>query len=860
MPSTAATTYAFDARGLLTSVSDALNHVTTYGYDDAGRRVTVTDPNNATTTMAYDAAGHLTSLTDALTNVVRFGFDAAGQQTSITNARGKTTSVTYDPLGHPLTRKDPLNRTTSFQYDSLGELTQTTDGRGTVVGFAYDAAGNRTAETFPSNGSVTWAYDAANRRTSMTDPLGTTTWSYDAASRTTSVGAPQGTVGYSYNADGSRAAMTLPGSKSVSYGYDSAGRLNAVSDWLNRTVGFSYDIDGHRAGITRPNGVTTSETYDAAGRLTGISHTGPNSTTLRHFSYTLDAAGNRPAVASEGGSETYTLDAANRLTNATYPQGDTASYSYDGNGNMLTKKVGSTTTTYSYDDADQLLSDGATSSTYDQNGNTLTAGSSAYTWDFANRMTSASAGGTSTSYSYDGEDTRVGKTAGGATTSSFWDREAGPGLLAGDGTTSYLSDTGSMLGQLDGSGTPSYYLGDALGSVRGQSGMTGTLSGGADYDVFGAARTGSSLSSSFSFAGEQSDPETGFSFLRSRSLNPGTGRFLSADSVTPNADGTQGYNPYAYVANNPTTSVDPTGHDAFGDTLGALRQGPPVLQQALDAAMRGAQALNNVALDAGSGFSLDAVDIQAACELTPACLVTFLNMTRIAAVGAATALIPGIGYFGIWIVLAATIGVTFAMIACAIDIQVTFNGGESRFFGCGGLAMSLHQRLHPKDLARARDPYVGPIPGIKAKGQPDVGDPAIPTTDDNSSKAYRIRAAYQHPDNKPKGYRKAGNCSESIAQDDSIRVSTVEVKLVQFYNWCVVQPKSEAPPNAWVPVGGKGGAGHAVAGTGSWIRDQQKLPDGRGAGCISRQPLHLVLSAIDRSVQTQILARSWNLS
>jgi RHS repeat-associated protein len=50
------------------------------------------------------------------------------------------------------------------------------------------------------------------------------------------------------------------------------------------------------------------------------------------------------------------------------------------------------------------------------------------------------------------------------------------------------------------------------------------------------------------FTGEQSDAESGFTYLRARYLSPSLGRFLSADSVQPNAPGSQGYNHYSYVA------------------------------------------------------------------------------------------------------------------------------------------------------------------------------------------------------------------------------------------------------------------------------------------------------------------------
>ncbi|OGO09486.1 MAG: hypothetical protein A2Y61_07945 [Chloroflexi bacterium RBG_13_60_13] len=57
--------------------------------------------------------------------------------------------------------------------------------------------------------------------------------------------------------------------------------------------------------------------------------------------------------------------------------------------------------------------------------------------------------------------------------------------------------------------------------------------------------------------GEQFDNETGFTFLRGRYLDPRLGRFLSMDSVQPNAPGTQGYNPYATGSATPRPGWTP---------------------------------------------------------------------------------------------------------------------------------------------------------------------------------------------------------------------------------------------------------------------------------------------------------------
>jgi RHS repeat-associated protein len=154
----------------------------------------------------------------------------------------------------------------------------------------------------------------------------------------------------------------------------------------------------------------------------------------------------------------------------------------------------------------------------------------------------------------------------GVPSSYLVDAQGGLPTLVDDGSKAYLHADG-LLGEVGG-GTR-YALEDALGSVRGLADEAGSLVGTASHEAFGATRTSSGASSLFGFTGEPTDA-TGLVYLRARTLDPATGRFLSADSVIPNAPGTSGYLLYAYAGNNPTTWTDPTGH--FVLTEDAFRQ------------------------------------------------------------------------------------------------------------------------------------------------------------------------------------------------------------------------------------------------------------------------------------------------
>ncbi len=74
--------------GLVTAVTDPLNHTTQYGYDAAGRLANVTEPGGGVTSYAYDAAGNLVGITDALGSQIQFQYDANGRVVGGSGAGG----------------------------------------------------------------------------------------------------------------------------------------------------------------------------------------------------------------------------------------------------------------------------------------------------------------------------------------------------------------------------------------------------------------------------------------------------------------------------------------------------------------------------------------------------------------------------------------------------------------------------------------------------------------------------------------------------------------------------------------------------------------------------------------------------
>ena len=134
------------------------------------------------------------------------------------------------------------------------------------------------------------------------------------------------------------------------YGYDNADRITAAcyGDQVDTCptgslITYAYDKVGNRSSQTK-FGTTTNYGYDAADQLTQTT-SGGNTTT-----YSYDNDGQQTAE----GTKTYAYDLAGQLTQVANNGTPLASFTYDGAGNRLTKTASSVTTSYWWDENNDL--------------------------------------------------------------------------------------------------------------------------------------------------------------------------------------------------------------------------------------------------------------------------------------------------------------------------------------------------------------------------------------------------------------------------------------------------------------------------------------------------------------------------
>ena len=317
-----------------------------YTYDEYGRPLTSTDPDNRTTTTAYTPST---------------GVEPTSVQA--TDPAGLITTTTYDPARDlPLTVTDPAGDVTAKAYDALGRVTSAWTPGNPASGPAVDTYSYTVSNTAPSvvteqpeepgGGYLTdkTIYDSLGQvRETQQETAGggtdVTDTSYDsngwkalASNPYYTTGAPSGTL----VAAGSGSVPSQTG-----YVYDGDGRLVKQIAYALGTETWETDTSygGNYVTVVPPSGGIAETTFTDGRDLT---------TAIYQYHAGVSASPSDPAADYDQSSYTYTP--AGDLAGLTDAAGNTWSYTYDLLGDRLTQTDPDTgTTTSTYDAAQQLI-------------------------------------------------------------------------------------------------------------------------------------------------------------------------------------------------------------------------------------------------------------------------------------------------------------------------------------------------------------------------------------------------------------------------------------------------------------------------------------------------------------------------
>ena len=296
--------------------------------------------------------------------------------------------------------RDPVGNTTALEFSSQANLLQSVRSQGNrTTRFEHNSKGEPVKMTDPLNRDTLMRYDAAGRLDLYTNGLGQqTAFGYNARDQLTTVtDANSGVTTFGYDSNIRLESVTDPLNQTIErYAYTNASRLEARTDAFSRNTTYTYNNRGWLTEALDRKGQRITIDRDAVGRITGI--TRPDATT----SYRYDAIGRLIEVSEGSNRLTVDYDAVDRPIRETHQQADllvTLDHTWDDLDRRMQRRISAIgasgslsaqTTDYVYDDADRIRS-------IRQNGLTTT-----YVWDVDNRLTDKTLpNGIAVKYTYD---------------------------------------------------------------------------------------------------------------------------------------------------------------------------------------------------------------------------------------------------------------------------------------------------------------------------------------------------------------------------------------------------------------------------------------------------------------------------
>jgi RHS repeat-associated protein len=165
-------------------------------------------------------------------------------------------------------------------------------------------------------------------------------------------------------------------------------------------------------------------------------------------------------------------------------------------------------------------------------------------------------GTTIVSYTYNGNGARVKSVVGGTTTAYIGDHFE---YTSSTNKRTYYYAGGQRVAMRSESSTLNFLLGDHLGSTSLTTDSSGGRTAELRYYPWGGSRYAyQTTPTTYRFTGQR-EAEIGLYYYGARFYDPALGRFISPDTMIPQQQGSQAWDRYAYVNNNPVKYSGPSG-------------------------------------------------------------------------------------------------------------------------------------------------------------------------------------------------------------------------------------------------------------------------------------------------------------
>ncbi len=573
--------YEYDVLGNMTKLwpeGYAEDYIRTWVYDGLSRKVSQSDSSMGTWSYEYDGVGQVISQIDGKGQERTIGYDRLGRIDYQSDADGYTdfhydtkypgsldwVSKDYSVYSEIKTYKQEYN------YDVWNRLMSkvtTLDGVPYVMGFGYDEHGRQDFMGYPDGDmfnnkfAIEYVYGdlgqirEVKRRVNNGDKE-VSYWQLDELDE--------------YHRITKERLGDINEGDYVYRHYDyhdgvKGNRVSRIESWMGaqqtiiQSMNFDYDMWGRVLEYRDDEimGVSESYEYDELDRLKAVYSSNP----LNNASYAYDDMGNMTLKDHVGGPGVlgYDPDRPYLLTDTV---NTSLQFSYDANGNMLTKSIPDSVEplreiSWTVDNRPRMITNRQLEKTdrmyfvYDPFGALIYK---RYEDSEGNVKTHVMLDSYQLIESNEVEWQQVYQIPGGV-------------------QLTVSSDATERLEVL---------LKDHLGSVVGIQGFDGQMDySGFNYGAYGELRQsgwgwqvdwfGNSDQTSYGYTGHLSvygDQEQLVS-MGARMYDPDIGRFISSDSITYGAFSSQALNQYGYVHGNPLTMIDPTGQCPF-EWCGAL--------------------------------------------------------------------------------------------------------------------------------------------------------------------------------------------------------------------------------------------------------------------------------------------------